>query len=219
MPVRKVPMNYRNVTGRVASAKAIGAAEVESTLERDFITLLEFRQDVKKFEVQPVKIEWKDENDKTHTYTPDVLVFFNKHHRGDERPVLFEVKYRSELREKFSILLPKFKSANKYANEQGWRFRVITERIIRTPRVKNAKFLLPYQFRDPVDEEQMNIVDNVMRKLITTTPRALLSAITEDRMKQAELMPTLWYLVGTFQIGIDLNEAITMESRIWSLYK
>ena len=42
MPVRKIPKNYRNVTGIAAHAKADGPAAYESTLERDFITLLEF---------------------------------------------------------------------------------------------------------------------------------------------------------------------------------
>ncbi|CBJ44349.1 hypothetical protein V4C85_03805 [Ralstonia solanacearum] len=43
MPVRKVPKNYRNVTGIAAHRKAEGAAMFESTLERDFIALLEQR--------------------------------------------------------------------------------------------------------------------------------------------------------------------------------
>ena len=39
MPVRKIPKNYRNVTGVAAHSKADGPAAFESTLERDFITL------------------------------------------------------------------------------------------------------------------------------------------------------------------------------------
>ena len=46
MPVRKIPKNYRNVTGVHASEKSIGEAQFESTLERDFLTLLEFHPDV-----------------------------------------------------------------------------------------------------------------------------------------------------------------------------
>ena len=42
MPVRKIPKNYRNVTGVAAHRKADGPAMFESTLERDFIALLEF---------------------------------------------------------------------------------------------------------------------------------------------------------------------------------
>ncbi|MFC6840845.1 hypothetical protein [Xanthomonas theicola] len=39
-------MNYRNVTGIVASRKAPVPAQFESTLERDFLTLLEFAPNV-----------------------------------------------------------------------------------------------------------------------------------------------------------------------------
>lgn len=51
MPVRKIPKNYRNVTGIAASSKAIGAAQFESTLERDFLALLDFSAEVVRYEV------------------------------------------------------------------------------------------------------------------------------------------------------------------------
>lgn len=58
MPVRKIPMNYRNVTGVFPSLKSIGSGAFESTLERDFLTILDFDYEVNNFEVQPVKIEY-----------------------------------------------------------------------------------------------------------------------------------------------------------------
>lgn len=51
MPMRSVPKNYRNVTGIVASGKAEGPEQFESTLERDFLALLEFSPSVWRFEV------------------------------------------------------------------------------------------------------------------------------------------------------------------------
>ncbi|MBF4343943.1 heteromeric transposase endonuclease subunit TnsA, partial [Vibrio anguillarum] len=41
MSVRTIPKNYRNLTGLAASTKA-EKPFFESTLERDFLTLLEF---------------------------------------------------------------------------------------------------------------------------------------------------------------------------------
>lgn len=73
MPVRKIPKNYRNITGVHASDKAIGAAQFESTLERDFLTLLEFNRDVDRYEVQPTIIQWKDSLGKKRKHTPDRL--------------------------------------------------------------------------------------------------------------------------------------------------
>lgn len=101
MPVRKIPKNYRNVTGIASRSKATGKAMFESTLERDFLNLLEFESFVASFEVQPVSIVWLDSDNRSRRYTPDVLVFF----KGTPRkPVLYEVKYRSELKEKWPVL-------------------------------------------------------------------------------------------------------------------
>ena len=60
MPVRKIAKSYRNVTGIVATAKAAGPAQFESTLERDFLTRLEFSPHVRTFEAQPVTLRWPD---------------------------------------------------------------------------------------------------------------------------------------------------------------
>ena len=49
MPVRKIPKNYRNVTGVASHHKATGRAQFESTLERDFLTLLKFNRVLPRF--------------------------------------------------------------------------------------------------------------------------------------------------------------------------
>lgn len=128
MPVRKIPKNYRNVTGVASHLKSNGKAMFESTLERDFLTLLEFNPSVESFEVQPVTIHWVDDSNKARTYTPDVLAYF---HLTSNPTTLYEVKYRSELRESWTELKPKFKAALKYTRSKGWRFKLITENEIR----------------------------------------------------------------------------------------
>ncbi len=55
MPVCKIPKNYRNVTGVASDNKAMGKAVLESTLERDFHTLLEFYPTIKSFEAQSIR--------------------------------------------------------------------------------------------------------------------------------------------------------------------
>lgn len=42
MPVMIIPKNYRNVTGIAAVSKVGSVAQFESTLERNFLSLLEF---------------------------------------------------------------------------------------------------------------------------------------------------------------------------------
>jgi hypothetical protein len=217
MPVRKIPKNYRNVTGIAAHRKAEGQAMFESTLERDFITLLEFDPAIETFEVQPLVVDWVDDKGGAHGYTPDVLATFKLHDHHSK--VLYEVKYRSELAQHWSELRPKFRAAVRFARSHGWRFKIITEVEIRTPYLENAKFLLYFVRQGPAEEAHMDMLDEQMRQLRNTTPVELLGRIFQDEWNQARLLPSLWYMVGTRQIGFDMDTKLTMNSSIWSLHK
>lgn len=214
MPVRKIPKNYRNITGVASRGKSIGKAMFESGLERDFITLLEFNREVESFEVQPISIEWIDGNGKNRSYTPDTLAFYTS---NSKKPTLFEVKYRSELKSDWQQLKPKFKAALAYARHRGWAFKIMTEKEIRTPQLENAKFLLPFVNRGPQVEDDMDMLAESLRQIQKTTPTLLLNKIYQDEWNKAKLLPTLWYLVGTHQIGANLNQKLTMASEIWSI--
>ena len=50
MPVRTIPKNYRNLTGLVANSRTQSMSAFESTLERDFLLLLDFDPDVEGYE-------------------------------------------------------------------------------------------------------------------------------------------------------------------------
>jgi hypothetical protein len=214
MPVRTIPKNYRNVTGIAASAKAGGAAQFESTLERDFLSLLEFSLEVKAIDPQPVKVIWLDASGDQHSYTPDVFVEFIE--SDGKMPWLCEVKYRSELREKWAEFRPKFKAALHFAKERGWRFKIVTEREIRTPYLANVRFLIGFRRSIP-DSGLMQDILGHLKKVTETTPRDLIETIRSDVTDRARLTSVLWNLIATFQVGVDLHHPLTMKSRIWSL--
>jgi hypothetical protein len=215
MPVRRIPKNYRNVTGIAAHSKAEGQAMFESTLERDFIALLEFDPTVETFEVQPLTIEWRNADGKIRHYTPDVLAKYD--FRGRRNKVLYEVKYRSDLLKNWAELRPKLRAAVHFAHAQNWRFKIVSEVEIRTVFLDNAKFLLPFVRQGPTEEAHMDLLDASLSRLRTTTPAELLQAVFKDEWNRARLLPTFWYLVGTRQIGANLNTKLTMTSHIWSL--
>ncbi|WP_426933667.1 Tn7 transposase TnsA N-terminal domain-containing protein [Xanthomonas arboricola] len=85
-------------------------------------------------------------------YVPDVLVHWLGSDRSlaGGRTVLYEVKYREELRRKWDELRPRYRAATRYARERGWQFRLITEDRIRTQSLFNAKFLLTYLSDPPI---------------------------------------------------------------------
>lgn len=203
MPVRKIPKNYRNLTGKIASDKAIGGAFFESTLERDFYSLLDFRQDVKDYEVQPARIPWVDAEGKERFYTPDVFVTHKFSPKARVVKILYEVKYRSDLREHWIELRPKFKAALAFCRKYGFRFKIITEKEIRTPLLENAKFLLTYRRLHRGQYREASEIDFLvlkMRELKVSTPKGLLEASFKNKMNQAKLIPVMWYLIQDFKL-------------------
>lgn len=211
MPVRKIPKNYRNVTGIAAQSKAIGEAQFESPLERDFIALLEFSPEVARYEVQPVKIEWKDAQGKPRYYRPDVRVEFCDELKRP--PWLCEVKCREDLRVHWDELRPKFRQGIRYARKQGWVFHLVSDVEIRTPYLANARFLLGYRNRE-IPEALIDAVMHASAALGEASVEQVLQALSDDPWQQAEYLPAIWYLIANGHLLADLQQVLTMASPI-----
>jgi hypothetical protein len=190
-----------------------GRAQFESSLERDFFVLLEFNIDVVKWEAQPFKIELTPP---AGTYTPDVLVSFVDKSRDITRThqILYEVKYREELKRDWRRLRDRYREAWRFARTNRMRFKLITEREIRTELLWNAKFLLPYGHDEVCDDDSVRLLDR-LRILGVSTPRLLLESCTTDRLTGAKLLSVLWHLVANRRVGADLTRKLTMTSEIW----
>src|SRR6266545_5599058 len=147
MAVRKIRPNYGSVTGLVADDQSARSTAYESSLERDFIKHLIFNKNVLKHEEQPLTIEFADSDSKQRRYTPDLLIFYRSDiaFTRDWRPLLAEVKYRSDLFKHWIELKPKFRAARAYAQKHSWDFALITERELRTPYLKNITFLIEFR--------------------------------------------------------------------------
>ena len=214
-PIRKIGLGRRALAGLIPSEKLEqgGIARFESSLERDFFVLLEFSSDVTRWDPQPVRLEV----DGGRPYVPDVLVTFLPPGLMADNgyQILFEVKYRDELRNHWGEYKPKFKAAMRYAKSRGWRFKIITEREIRgTGLLWNAKFLLPYRLDIGPYEDELLLL-NRLKLAGTTTPGDLLAQCSGDSWERARLLTTFWHLVSVRRIGIDLCQRLTMISAVW----
>ena len=96
-PSRKIPKNYRNITGKIPSKKSNRMISFESKLERDFLYLFEYENFVIKILEQPITIEYFIEN-KKYTYTPDFYIETPLKYNN----IIIEVKYYNELKKIFS---------------------------------------------------------------------------------------------------------------------
>lgn len=209
---RKNRLKYFSLAGKFASKKTGKLHFFESSLERDFILLLEADPVVLDYIEQPLSIQYSP-TDKRFKYTPDFLVTFD--HPLLKRNILYEIKYLSELNKKEDDFFSKFSAAKEYANEKGWDFEVLTENEIRTPYLENARFLLNYRDYEYENIEDFELLLQTIIDLDETTPEEAILIAAWDKNKQAELIYLLWHMISVGYIKCDLNKKVTMQSEIW----
>lgn len=205
MPVRKIPISSRSLTGRHAYGRGKGAVGFESSLERDFISLMRFDANVTDIEEQPVRISFQDSAGKHRHYTPDFLV-----HRGSGASMLVEIKPAKFVT---ATLDDKFNAARNFARRRGWTFEVWTERQIRIPRLENAKFLLPYQEAEPPVGARDRLL-TALGETGRTTVTCLLDATCQQEDDRAEALFALWHLVATGTIVASMDDLLTPATDI-----
>lgn len=217
MPVRKIPKSYSNATGLIATDKSGDMTGYESRLEYYCQKLIGFNDNVAKYEEQPVKIIYSDSIGKLHSYHPDILVTYREDISLHQwKPLLVEVKCRSNLFDNQKKLKPKIQAGRRYAKEQGLDFSIITDDEILTTYLDNILFLLIFKTIS-VNEEYTYQLLRTLERLGETTPDSLLFSIVNSTNEKARLLPSLWHLVANRLIGIDLDKPLNMCSSIWSL--
>lgn len=211
LPVRALRTSRRCLTGRIALF-AGGSATFESSLERDWLIALDFDPSVVAIRVQPFSIYY-DDGERRRRYTPDILtevVLPN----GKRATTVYEIKPLEDLRNEWHLYRVRFKAAVRHCRSKGWRFKIVTEREIRTPYVDNARFLRRYR----AIHEQPQVAQQLfytLRALGETTPQALLAAAYLTDEKRMGALPELWRLIAVREVRAILNEPLTMLSPIW----
>lgn len=210
MSVRKIPKNHLTVTGSFASRKNGSMGNFESLLEKEYMMLLDFDDDVQSFEEQPVNIPIPGI---PRGYTPDVLVHFH----GDaatgqvRKSFLTEIKHTDDLKKNAEKYAPKFAAAEQYAAQRNWEFGVTTEMEIRTVRLTNLKFLREYRNIFPDDESCIKILDLVDEMDgVASLPRLLLRLAVNDE-EQLYWLPIIWNLVLMRRLMINLDATINRD--------
>ncbi|KIX19899.1 hypothetical protein SY27_15315 [Flavobacterium sp. 316] len=206
---RNISMNQFSLTGQIKSLKRNELVDFESSLERDYIHILEFDENVRYYYEQPLKIEFDD-----RYYVPD---FYVEYWSGEKEVI--EVKYNIDLIENASKYVAKFKAADEFCNTNGLTFRILTENDIRNEYLYNVKFLNAVQImRNGIESEYFNefeLLERNLKKLKRTTINNLLDICTSCELKRAELIQYLWLMVIHKKIKVDLNKKLNMEVEIW----
>ena len=202
MPIRKIPKNYRSVTGTFASIKNKRNIAFESLLERDFFLTLEFDATVESYEEQPVEIFYEYRGRRTR-YTPDCLVHYN----DGRLPCIHEVKFSNEIKEKKVFLKAKFEQIEEYLHQNDMEFKLITEMDMDDIYLENIKFI--YNYSVLKNQTKINYFKNILQAYEEIEFADLLLQYSSNKYEQAQATPYIWYLVLQKYISIDLYSPIT----------
>lgn len=210
MPVRGNTKSHRSLVGVVASRKSVGPASFESSLERDFFEILDFEPGVREFEVQPLRVPFRDPNNQPRSYTPDVFVAWH-----EDRPWLCEIKFRVDLFRNWSDLKPRFKAARAFCRAEEWEFRILTENEIRTDYLANVRFLRHYlkPGRQAAKEHCEWVLDELTRTS-RVPAHELIESMSHDKWTRGFLIYALWQLVAEGKIRADLNTRVSLETTV-----
>ena len=212
MPVRKIPRNHLQVTGRHATSKSEDSADFESLLEKEHMLLLDHDPLVQSYEVQPVRIPVLGV---AKGYVPDLLVHYRPNEDGCILPSeIREVKKSEDFMRNAEKYAPKFEAAEQYAAERGWVFRKIDETEIRIPRLGNLKFLSQFRFNEP-ESHELELMLSHWGRLGRTASDELIAPSAQTDEARLEWMPVLWHLVITKRIGVDLDVPFGSNVALW----
>lgn len=207
--LRRIPISLVSMTGEVLGS------EFESSLERDLILRTAFDSGVDWFQTQPVKIEYLDAKGKSRSYTPDLLIHFLEGSSGGRRPMLCEVKYRTDLIANRDQLLPKFRAARAYCREQGWDFKIFDEHRIRTQRLANIQFLWRYKSSTHCSTYYAQIMAEMVRMSGPTPMLPLLQRLYPYSRQRGEAIWAWWTMVVGGSIKCDLDQPLSPATRFW----
>jgi len=208
MPVRKIPLGRRSITGAYSSVKMDRLVYHESTLERDFIYLLEFDSNVDRYEEQPMAVQYYAGR-RLITHVPDFKV---RYHTADKQrsTVIFQVKYRDDLLTNWKKYHPALRATKRFARDHGWEARIVTDREIRIPRLQNVKRLLPFRLH-LIDEDEASLCTELLRPSPLAL-KALLSFLQEHGKEPAAMLPTIYSLIVGQRISIDLDVPLAPQT-------
>ena len=211
-------MSSRSVTWDFVSVKTNSTHKCESTLEFEFLYLVEFDPLVNSFEAQPISLPYVNGNGRKVKYTPDFKVTYTK--KGAQQKgynfSLVEIKYSRELEARKEEFAPKFKLAESYCQTEGGKFEIFNEQNIQTPRLARYKFL--HRYLDHSAAPKLNIDFIALAKdLKIFTPQDWVSRIEGSELVKGQALSNLWHLLACGQLQVDLDSPITMKSVITTM--
>ena len=211
---RKIPVQTRSVAGYFYSFKNKRNIDFESQLEKKFYLTFEFDGEIERYIEQPVKIDSILKGRKV-SYFPDCIVYFKP--ELQRKPLLIEIKYAKEIKEKKEKIINKIKAVSKYSKENGCLFKIYTDKKLNETYISNIKFLYGY-YEKPKLNGAYAIYKNKILGILdggrNITVKGLLDYIAQTDMEKMTVIPLIWHLICRNTISANLNAPLTNSSLI-----
>lgn len=197
MAVRQVSHRGGNMIGHFPSLTMNDQIPFESTIERDYLYLLDYDPTVLTFAAQPLKIHYEHDG-KAATYTPDFYVRFAT---GE---ALVECKHHTRVAS--SDNTRKFAAARAWCEKRGWAYHVVTDQDLRTGhRLANVKLLTYYARLTVPSRTRAGIIATVQKRSEPLTLQALTSAL--QPLPAAQARAYILHLVFHHVLSMPLLDA------------
>lgn len=180
----------------------------ESLLERDYFLSLEFDPDIMSYDSQPVEIV-KRENKYLRKYYPDCLI---QHTACSGKPsLLVEVKHSKDLEnpKKADDIRQRISISEDYAAEQGWGFKLITDKDICGTLLENHRFLYKYSDPPAALSSYRMMICNMLRANSQASAADIADALASTFLERAAILPCIWHLLRSRAIATDLQIPLT----------
>lgn len=201
--------NKLSIRGKHNSTKMHLMIPWESTLERDFIKLLDFDPTVLNFRFQPVRIDYVYHGKKLKYY-PDFLVVKN-----DLKKYIYEVKAENKTEDETNKV--KFQVGLKFSNERNMRYVVVTEKDIRKGfLIENLDILTEVRPDSVSKKVQHAIIRKLEEMKCSTSIGNFKKSITN--FDESEVESNIFHLIYTHQVLTDLitypiNDELIIERK------
>ncbi len=180
--------------------------QCESYAERKLALRIDRDSRVKNYRSQPLRISYVDSEDKSYTYVPDFQVW-----RWDGVIEIHEVTLLE--RRLLSNAQRREKGAQKYCDEEGWKYVVHTEESLPND-TEGANLLALYTYR-PSIYLQVDVTHAVFKKFGIGQHillSQLISSISQDLdLPSATVSFAIYHLMWHGKIGTDLRSLIFVD--------
>ncbi|GAB6178832.1 hypothetical protein JCM14036_01510 [Desulfotomaculum defluvii] len=202
MPVRKITNRSagRNLIGKYPSSKMGRTIFWEGTLERDFVSLLEWDANVLEYWEQPIKIKSIFNNKVSH-YTPDFLVI------KEGVTELVEVKPSNRINNPNTLRQTSI--GKDFCLKKGIVFKIVTEEI------RNGHLLWNIQMLERYSREKVSLffINEAISKVINS--KLITLEFLKMYMKSKgydDAIQKIYYLIYRNILKVNLDEPISSKN-------